>query len=96
MIKFQARAKEGMQVYIWGGAGLKSLPSFPSSRLPLFYLHIPDEGETVEIYLADEANSKSIGELGAGECLCIPIVDTLSGIYVSCNSDTVINCEILY
>ena len=80
------------KTYLWGSEGLTTDIKFPSPLL----LHIRNETFGEEINLGTEVASgtkASIGKLGPGQCVSIPI-QNVSGVFATCALKSTVRCLI--
>lgn len=87
--RFGYRRRIRGTMYIWGSAGITSNLHFPTPLI--FYLRNDAFGEpvTVRTETAD-GGSTTIGTLGAGEYLAIPIQD-IRGISAACDLESTVS-----
>jgi hypothetical protein len=78
-------------IYLWGSAGITTDIIFDKPLL----LHIRNDmfGEAVTIGTQTASGAKTIGTLQPGECASIP-VQNMSGVFATCELESVVACMI--
>jgi hypothetical protein len=88
--RFGYRRRIRGTMYIWGSAGITSNLHFPSPLILYLRNDVFGEPVTISTETAD-GSSTTIGTLGAGEYLSIPIQD-IRGISATCDLESTVSC----
>ncbi len=78
--------------YLWGSAGVKT--NIPFAKPILLHIHNDVFGEAITFGTQVASGTQTtIGTLGPGECVSIPVKD-MSGVFATCEHETDVCCLI--
>jgi hypothetical protein len=78
--------------YLWGSAGITDVATFDKPLL----LHVRNDvfGEQITLWRVTSGTAITLGTLGAGECVTIPLQNVASGVYATCEFESNVACLI--
>jgi hypothetical protein len=78
--------------YLWGSAGMSDTATFDK---PLI-LHVRNDvfGENITLWQVISGTPTTLGTLGPGECVTIPLLKVSSGVYATCDFESNVACLI--